>query len=554
MSVIVADRSTSYGLAALAVAVATLAAVSPLISGFGWPSGHDGIWVFPRIAVMAERFALGDVIPVWSSLDNYGLGSPEPIFYNKLFYYPAALIYLAVGSLKLAGLVTLAGFLAVGGFGMAALGRRLGAPPVIAAIAAAAFMLASYTTGNWLARAAIAEFSAAMLVPWVVRWMVILVTERRWPVHIGPLLFLLYLAHAGIAYAAVYVLAIAYAWRFVASPGTALSRAEIGRAVLSVAIFALATAPFLLTSLRLAEVFNLDAWRTTFDITQYHLPLVDYVFDVHLWLDDTERYMSPQLDLPAVAIALFGLVWLAVRRPAGEAERRAATALVMLALCSVVLMVMQTPLANPVYRTVPGLDFLQFPTRLLSLLTPCVFGMALATLALMWRRRLANAATLLAVTMVFGSVAVTSAYFNRDIDWFSSQRVEEPPLTRLMFDQVFEYLPLTEPFEPDAMVHTIRTRVYDTTAGGACVIADPAPPPVEVRERRFEIDCPAAASVPLPVFFAPGMGVADETGAALAYDRTIDDPRLRIDLAAGRHTVTVSLPTLATVLASWLED
>ena len=102
MSVIVADRSTSYGLAALAGAVATLAAVSPLISGFGWPSGHDGIWVFPRIAVMAERFALGEVIPVWSSLDNYGLGSPEPIFYNKLFYYPAALIYLAVGSLKLA--------------------------------------------------------------------------------------------------------------------------------------------------------------------------------------------------------------------------------------------------------------------------------------------------------------------------------------------------------------------------------------------------------------------------------------------------------------------
>ena len=526
--------------------------MSPLISGFGWPSGHDGIWVFPRIAVMAERFALGDVIPVWSSLDNYGLGSPEPIFYNKLFYYPAALVYLAVGSLKLAGLITLAGFLAIGGIGMAALGRRLGAPPVIAAIAAAAFVLASYTTGNWLARAAIAEFSAAMLVPWVVRWMVILVTERRWPIHIGPLLFLLYLAHAGIAYASVYVLAIAYVWRFVASPARALSRAELGRAVLSVAIFALAVAPFLLTSLRLAEVFNLDAWRTAFDITAHHRPLAHYLFDPILWLGDRERYLSPQLDLPVLAIALFGLVWLAVRRLRGQPET--ATALVFLGLCSAVLMVMQMPLANPVYRTVPGLDFLQFPFRLLSLLTPCLFGMALATLALLWRRRRANTATLLAVTMLFGSVAATSAYFNRDVDWFSSQRVEEPPLTRLMFDQVFEYLPVTEPFEPDAMVHGIRTRVYETTSGAPCVIADPAPPPVEVRQRRFEIECPAAASVPLPVFFAPGMGVADETGAVLAFGRTAEDPRLRLDLAAGRHVVTVSLPTLATVLAAWLED
>ena len=62
------------------------------------PHVGDRISFTVRTEVPAQRFALNDRLPVWSTLDNKGAGSPMSAIYHKLYNYVAALAYLALGN------------------------------------------------------------------------------------------------------------------------------------------------------------------------------------------------------------------------------------------------------------------------------------------------------------------------------------------------------------------------------------------------------------------------------------------------------------------------
>lgn len=139
MLVPAARLARAWRLAAIGVvAVAILIAAAPILAAPGWPKGSDGVWFTVRTEVIAQRFALGDFLPVWSALDNQGFGSPMPANDHKLYNYLAALLHLATGSHEAAATLALLGFLAIGAGGMTALARRLGIPLPLAVAAAAA--------------------------------------------------------------------------------------------------------------------------------------------------------------------------------------------------------------------------------------------------------------------------------------------------------------------------------------------------------------------------------------------------------------------------------
>ena len=71
------------------------------------------------------------------------------------------------GSAKAALVSVVIGFLALGLVGIYPCLRDQGLARLAAAAGGVCFALANYLTTNWLVRGALAEFSNAMLLPWV---------------------------------------------------------------------------------------------------------------------------------------------------------------------------------------------------------------------------------------------------------------------------------------------------------------------------------------------------------------------------------------------------
>src|SRR5207253_4129427 len=106
------------------------------------------------------------LLPVWSRFAPTGHGTPAPLFYHRLFYLVSGAFAIPSGTP--AGVrIALLFFLALGGMGMVAAARRLGAPWLHAIILGCYLPAANYTLTDWLVRGAMAEFSAMMLLPWV---------------------------------------------------------------------------------------------------------------------------------------------------------------------------------------------------------------------------------------------------------------------------------------------------------------------------------------------------------------------------------------------------
>jgi hypothetical protein len=538
--------------AGILLAAAILIAVSPVIVGLGWPRGSDGVWFTVRTEIIAQRFAIGDLLPVWSALDNHGFGSPMPANYHKLYNYVAAGLYLATDSHKAASVLTLVLFLAIGGTGMIALTRRLGAPLPLAAAVGAAFILANYTTVNWLVRTALAEFAAAMVVPWLLRAMVIVHREGRWPIHTGPLLFLVYAGHAVIGYVAAFVLAFGWLWLLAWQWRTALAPRLLARVAASAGLFLLLAAPFLAAHLAFLEQVRTGTFAEAFDLAEHVRPLTSYVYDPVLWFQEPDRYGSAQLNFLPVALAL-GLVAAWMIRPlagagaSGPPAARLDAATTFLAGLAALMLFMQTAWAVPVYRAVPGLAYTQFPMRLLSFLSPLVIALAAVALTAIWQSGRPRAALGLAAATAVLAIVQYGQYAGREFDWVPPQQLEAPQLTHLEFSQVGEYYPHT-PEDPEAF----RRRLpgwRNQVRAGPCAVAAPRAEH-ELWSQTLRADCTAAAEIPLPVFHTPytRVHIAGRADAPLATRRTLDDPRLRVALPAGTHELVIVLPTLPSAL------
>ena len=142
------------------LAVATL---EPAWRGPGWPANHEGAAFAQRTLIYARHYAWFDLLPIWTSLDAWGFGSPMPVVYHKLFYMIAAPLLLATGSIKAAIVIALALFLTTGALGIYTTMRAIGASALAAVVAGCCLLTASYTVTNWLVRGAMAELAGAMI-------------------------------------------------------------------------------------------------------------------------------------------------------------------------------------------------------------------------------------------------------------------------------------------------------------------------------------------------------------------------------------------------------
>ena len=239
------------------VLVAVVLVLAPVWTRSGWPLNQGTTAPLLLVQIYAAHFRHLDFFPVWSSTDGIGLGSPILLYYHRLFYYIAGLIYtIAGGGLKQSVELTIAAFLVVGAYGMR---RAIGVVTesrLVCVVGSIGFLFTNYVFTDWLdPRGDLGEFSALMLVPWLLYWCLNLVKWHRVSFSLIPVVVLLVNAHSAIALTSLFTLAVALVV-FAIVVGLKGLRLVSWRLLICFVATALLLAPLLVAQLRFSGAYD----------------------------------------------------------------------------------------------------------------------------------------------------------------------------------------------------------------------------------------------------------------------------------------------------------
>lgn len=522
----------------LLFAVLAAATLFPLWRAPDWPANHEFAAFAIRTDIYARHFSWFDVAPIWTSIDVSGFGSPMPLMYHKLFYFVAAPLALAMGSTKSALIIVLAVFLVVGAAGMQLTLRALSASRVAAIAAGCCLTTANYTITNWLIRGAMAELSAAMLVPWVFLAFVKTIQQGRITVGLGVAFGLLWLSHSAMAFYTGLLLGVTYvALAAVGAASWSVLRPTTAWPALLWCL--LLVLPYLIPMTMLSGDYEFSRFPSPplRPLYQYR-PALSYLWDTHWRFGRTSMGLTMQLDLAMLGLAAVGLGALVggrLRTTRDSVLRQVLPFGIVAALG----LALQLFVFRAFYEWVPGAAYIQFPWRLLALVTPALIvgALYLADQALpSWRTFVIIGAT---VWMVAACGAFRPMHYPRV--------TLTPSLADLTFSGFREY-------EPRAALPLAETqaRLAARWAELGCSYVAVDASDRESAVRRFWTRCMQGALLPLPLYSSPLHAV--DSGDAPSHEclPVPDFPSLcGVAIPAGETTVRVRMPTMA-AFARWM--
>lgn len=352
-----------------------LTMVLPIAVVPGWPYSHEYAAPFERVESFRRAFLALDFFPTWTPFCFNGHGSPSPLIYHRLFNVIAGLLAVPFGT-ALGTRLALLGFAWLGAVGCYRLLRRLEVRPALAMLLTAGFLWSPYSLTNWLIRGSFAEFSLFMVLPWLLETLVRQQSgERVWR-PLGVWLALVLHAHqsVGLYVASLPVLSTALAL-VVRRAWTRVLFDSIKAALLAGAL----TLPWLVAVLRIGPAFRLDTLKTYVPWGQY-LPWHRYLLDSEFAWGSTFQGSSVELSRWVLSALLIGLLAavLGGARTGRPREFLFFTSVLLGAGC------LQLDVATAFYQRVPHGDLLQFPWRLLTVMTPVailMLGLLLEALA-----------------------------------------------------------------------------------------------------------------------------------------------------------------------------
>lgn len=568
-------RAALYALPAAGTSLLTLAAV---LVRPGWPFNHEYLSFAFRTRVWAAHLGRGDLLPIWSSEDTFGMGSPLPLFYHKLFYFLSGGLQLLTGDMKESLVLAIGILLVLGSVGLLLAAMRLGLSPGAASVLAAALPLQTYTQLDWLVRGAMAEFSACMVVPWLFWALLVLVQDRRVSPALPVSLALLALAHSVLAYVAVIPVLLAVLLVLPASDRRSGLRIVLRLAAGAAAIVLLAT-PYLLAWNALRGDYGVSTLGAgSYRVAESFRPIADY-FSPLPWRWGTDWKGVPLAFHPATTLFLILAAFLAVRRLVGRrlaAARGLAAAPDRLSLRNVcgrdgwgagflvgalflLFLLLQLRASNVAYETVPGFQLIQFPWRLLAFLQ--VAALLLIALAVA-RVPDARRALLLGAFLVL-SIAGSKSLHPIRYDWFPTEELERQPAPGQsagipgigMYPRVDLSALLAKGGNVDVtpvlerLMVNLRVRGAEVVSGAeGCSITEGARTRFEQPELEWRVRCPVEVEIALPVMFSglERVRIEDGGGSALTLParRTPQDPRVHVAVPPGDHRLVVSLPRI----------
>lgn len=542
----------------------------------GWPENHEGLAFKYRTEIYAEHIKKGDIFPIWASSDAYDMGTPLPLFYHKVFYYLSALLLLILGSVKLAIGGAIMAFMFIGSYGIRACAKKLTKEKILIFIVPQAFLLANYTFTNWLVRGAMAEFSAMMLVPWVIWWCLNLLKNKEFSLFITLIMFFLFYSHSAIALMSLIPLSIAYGIYLTIQPKA--FHKTYKRAVLSVILLLI----LLLPGLVLYKAFLGD--YNPGKITEAGYRPVNNFQDLssyflsrgYVWLDNWKTY-TVQLDyglwLPLIVlVTISGAWWLKKKKKvfSDKVFKTYRPALIFLLISLLTLMLLQLKASKPVYDLLRPLDFMQFPWRLLAYITPLMLLVVTYGLSVMLAKLKTKVVVKIFIVMwgitflVFSPIRHSFKYsFFDEGDFLNPVATNYYGGIEAALTGIGEYLPkVTQDNRELQSLEVLQLyRQYyekqsqgEVKSGGPCSFDQDSKASFEVLDTTIRIKCSQPSVVALPITYSKYTQIFDVTGKTrrIYFERETADPRIIVQVKDS-ITLKVKFPTVARVASNLLK-
>jgi hypothetical protein len=519
----------------------SLLSLWPIFIKDGWPFNHEWLSWRSRLICYVLHFKQGDIFPIWSSGDTYGMGSPLPLYYHKLFYFLSALLYLLVNNVKGSIVISLVIFNFIGVYGVYKSLRLLNIEKYIALFIGLTLLFQYYTITDWFIRGAFAEYSALMLLPWLFYWAFNLLLYSRYSVWLGVLFGVLYHAHSMIAYYAVFLIIatqiIGIIYKKVVLKKLFFLNLKI--ACLVILIIGFYNFPIIFTSK------YYDPSYIKFDMNDQFRNILEYFINLkYHWTETWEGYtvefnpMTIIFSLILVLILLFdkkNIIYLLKSNPVYT----------LLLFVFVFYSALQFRFSILFYNNIPGADFLQFPWRLISFMQLSL--LFLLGIIFNYLRKYPKLKHLSFV--FFLCLVVTYPIFNKTSDgwqWFNTEQLEAQTN-----DGVFgigEYMPVVKGFDkPDAdFFKKTAVRGIQIKDSTSIVTALPYSNKEELF-LNYNIKMVNKDTLILPFNYS-GLELIYITKDGVKYFlpsyRTDDDPRIKANLPIGAYDLTLVLPNM----------
>lgn len=520
----------------------------PLWGQAGWPLNHEMLAFAIRTQIYAQHYSFFDFLPVWSSLDNEGFGSPQPVLYHKLFYAVSASLFGLTGNMKAALEMAILIFMVAGAAGMHRTLRLMGASREAGWAGGLAIIVANYTVTDWLVRGALAELAAGMLVPWSLFYFMRTVREGRVHPGLAISLGLIFLAHSVICFYLVLIFSVTIL--------ALLTGRQIRPSIFSARSLLLPAVLFsalVLPWLPAMYVFGSDYDMARILTEPYHpnsqfQPIGRYFWD-SLWSfgERWEGY-TVQLDLPSLALIAAGLAGMLHDRKTAVATLRQReknlSPLMPLILVGSLAFLLQFPVAAPFYAHFPGARFIQFPWRLLCVITPIVIVIGLYLTERTFSPRVSGIVlAIYLITMVLTCGAFAPIKYQRFPD------LGYPP-DHVQFSVFGEYVPKAVSLPPP------DRKIVRAEAEAAGCRLDEDKTVSEVEYLQFRVECVKPALLAVPVFSSPLHGVAISSPDGSSLPETCKAaPGLPglcgVAVPAGRSRIRIDMPNYPAAV-SWL--
>jgi hypothetical protein len=532
-------------------AVISIATLYPLWSGSGWPENHEANAFILRTQVYAEHLQRFDLLPIWSNKDNNGFGSAQPLLYHKLFYHLTGAAALLVDDIKTAVLLGIFTFLLIGALGMYSLMRLLVDDRRTCVIAGVTLVCAKYTVTNWLIRGALAEFAAAMLVPWVLMYYLRALQNAKLNFGLAITLALVFLCQSVICYYMLLILLAATVFLVIGKriPAGFFSWRQC---ILLVFCFLGITGPYLIALLLIGGDYDMKRIITDYYQPSTHTQTLSRYFWDELWrFGKTPGGLSVQIDTPPLILMSIGAGALLLKTinylshskmQLTSIEKQSSTdnSILALALIGGIAFFLQSRYAHYFYYHFPGAVFIQFPWRLLVLITPIAITLGLCLTDSLPRAH----KDFIHGAYLAGMIILCGAFV--PIDYGRFQIANAAPEI-LSFSWFGEFVPKRAP-----LPLYIKDNVSLAANRSGCILTSNLPVK-EAEPVTFIARCSRQADISLPLFysFAHRVVIADNYSHSSSIHclEAVKYPGLcRVSLPKGMSYIKAIPPNIFTVM------
>jgi hypothetical protein len=245
-------------------------------------------------------------------------------------------------------------------------------------------IFANYTLTNWFVRGAMAEFTAAILVPWLFWYCLKIIQGKKFAgVWLGIIMSLMFFAHSVIFYYSIFAylltFLLAFSLIFSSNKGREINKIALQN-ILSQLIVSGITIVIIVGIYAFGIIIiSPDTSLSSIKNNVYHptnqfQPIIRYLLDNdfpwgNIWQGFSVE-ISRGITIPLLLISLLLSIALFTSRIKKEIVLDRLKRYSIFLILGLFFLYLQLPAASWFYNSLPGADYIQFPWRLLVFITP----------------------------------------------------------------------------------------------------------------------------------------------------------------------------------------